>query len=135
MKVVIDASVVLSWVLPDERNERAIAAYAAVDEDGAVAPVHFKIEFANALTVAARRGRISLEQRSDAIALADRVGIVFDMDSLETVWTSVPSLADRHRLTVYDALYLDVAMRRGLRLATLDGPLAEAAQRENVRLV
>lgn len=134
MRVVIDASVALSWALPDESSEGAMKAYAAVEEDGAIAPVLFKIEFANALTIAVRRGRITLEQRQTAIRATSEIGIAFDMDSLESCWSSALDLADRHRLTIYDALYLDVAIRRNLRLATLDKGLADAAARENVRL-
>lgn len=135
MRVVIDASIALAWALPDESDGRAIAAYAAVEEDGAIAPVLFKIEVANALTIAARRGRITTEQRMRAIEATNDIGIVFDLEGLDTSWTTVPNLADRHKLSIYDALYLDVALRRGLPLATLDKALAAAALREDVKLV
>lgn len=54
---------------------------------------------------------------------------------MDHLWTTTVALADRHRLTIYDATYLELAIRRGLPLATLDQELRVAAEREGVPLL
>ncbi|MBO6639754.1 MAG: type II toxin-antitoxin system VapC family toxin [Roseitalea sp.] len=132
MRLVIDASVALAWVLPDEARREADAVLEAVEELGGLAPIFFKVEVANVLAIAVRQRRIEVEQRQRAIEALDALVFVFDTHGLERVWDDVIELAERHQLTVYDALYLEAALRRGLTLATFDKALQKAAQRSGV---
>ena len=98
-----------------------------VAEDGAVVPTLWRLEVANSLTVAARRGRIDADFRRAALADLALLDIRADPDTDTHAWTGTLQLADRFRLTVYDAAYLELAQRRALPLATLDEELLGAA--------
>jgi predicted nucleic acid-binding protein len=129
---VLDASVTACWCFYDEHDPRAAAAFDMLDSDHALAPLHWWFEVRNVLLLGERRQRISAShaigfldrlQRSpiELAALPDQVGVL--------------ALARRHRLSFYDAAYLELAQRRRIALATLDHRLAVAAQTEGVALV
>lgn len=125
--LVLDCSTALSWVLPDEREDGQGEVERMVARDGAVAPSHWPLEVANALTMAARRGRIDRTYRD--LVLADLAALPVDLDQ-ETAahaWGASLRLAEEFRLTVYDAAYVELARRRALPLATLDSALERAA--------
>lgn len=125
--LVIDASALVGWVMPDETGID-LPALAAEHED-IVAPWLLWAELRNILIVSERRGRIpvgSAEQITDAV---DAFGIALDTAPASAV---VLDLARRHRLTVYDALYLELALRQGATLASLDAALLAAARAEAV---
>lgn len=132
MRLVVDASVALAWVLPDEARREADAVLEAVEDLGGLAPIFFKVEVANVLSMAVRQGRIEAGQRQGAIEALDAMAFVFDTQGLDRVWNDVIELAERHQLTVYDALYLEAAQRRDLTLATFDKALQRAAQAAGV---
>lgn len=128
--LVIDASALVGWLMPDESGID-LPALAAEHED-IVAPWLLWAELRNILVVSERRGRIPLgaaEQITDAV---DALGIALDTAPAGSV---VLELARRHRLTVYDALYLELALRRGATLASLDAALLAAARAETVVVV
>lgn len=132
MRLVVDASVALAWVLPDEARHDADEILEAVEQLGGLSPVFFKVEVANVLSLAVRQKRIQVEQRQQAIEALDQMAFVLDTYGLERVWDEVMELAERHQLTVYDALYLETALRRDLRLATFDKQLRRAANAAGV---
>ena len=126
--IVLDACTVASWVLPDETP----SSLEAVADAPLAAPWLFWAKLRNILVIAERRSRIPAgmaEMHLDAVA---SFAIALDVTPVEAV---VLSLARAHRLTVYDALYLELALRRGARLATIDGPLAAAARARGVALL
>lgn len=134
MSFVLDASVVLGWMLPDESNPAADAVIGRMLGQRAQAPPLLGLEVADALLTAERRGRLS---RADHDALREAFGalpIAFDSADAEALERAV-QLARRHRLSVYDAAYLELALRRGLPLASLDASLRAAAGREGVGLL
>ena len=130
MTVVIDASIAAAWCFPDEEPALGTDALAlALVEEAMVVPGVFWYEVRNALVRAERRGRI------------DRAGYGSFLAQLGELQTEVDShhdevrtldLARRYSLTFYDAAYLETAVRRDARLATLDGALTTAAAREGV---
>ena len=134
MRLVVDASVALAWSLPDEGSEEADRILSEVEMHGAVAPSLFKIEIANVLAQATRQNRISTEVRATALEALSELGFIFDTEGLEKIWSDVIDIADQHQLSVYDALYLEVAVRRGLKLATFDAKLRRAASAAGVSL-
>jgi len=98
---------------------------------GGVAPRIWWYEIRNALLMSERRNRISREQATDAIAQSRKLYVGID-DSHDEF--SLAGLTRRFNLTIYDAAYLEVALRRGLPLATLDKRLRAAAREVGVAL-
>ena len=90
------------------------------------------VELRNALVVNARRGRITEQQTARFLRNVERLAITIDNTPDES---GVLTLARRHRLAVYDATYLELALRARLPLATLDVPLAAAARSEGVHRI
>ena len=116
----------------DEEEPTANTAMQQVIEQGGVAPRIWWYELRNALLVNERRGRISPQQVSDTLADSLALGILIDDEYDES---RLVDLARRYELTVYDAAYLEVAVRRSLPLATFDPRLREAAEAIGVAVV
>ncbi|MFN4090157.1 MAG: type II toxin-antitoxin system VapC family toxin [Alphaproteobacteria bacterium] len=132
MPFVVDASISATWLLPDEAHNVADRAYAMLDEDDAIVPGIWWFELLNILVVNERRGRLDADQVGRALTLLSRLPIRQETVSDRSV---LLALARRHRLTAYDAAYLELAKREGVPLATLDAALARAAAAESVPLI
>lgn len=132
MPFVLDASVAVCWAFEDEDHPTAALALRRIRIDEAVVPALWWLELRNALLSNERRGRLTE---------ADCATFLRDLSRLPVTVHGAPDeagvlgMARRHRLSVYDASYLDLARRMGLALATLDAELARAAQAEHVRLL
>ena len=135
MSLVLDASVTLSWFFKDEQTPGTDAVLTEVTEKGATVPALWRLEVANALQMALRRKRIDAAFRNSALTQLSRLSIAADPDTDAHAWTAVLQLADRFQLTLYDAAYLELAQRRRLPLATLDGELRHAAAALGVPLL
>ncbi|MXZ73276.1 MAG: type II toxin-antitoxin system VapC family toxin [Acidobacteria bacterium] len=122
---VVDCSITVAWVLGDEESTATLAVLELVQQQGAVAAAVWWAEVRNALIRAERRGRMSLYGTEVALAALDALAI-----RLDGLPDSVPVLAltRAHRLSVYDAMYLELALRERRPLATLDRQLAVAAR-------
>jgi predicted nucleic acid-binding protein len=133
--IVVDASVLLAWLLGDlpEPALRFESALSGHRTEPLMAPALLRAEAANALTVAARRLRITPAQARQAATLADDTPIEFDSTALSTMQLQL--LAETHGLSAYDAQYLELAMRRGARLLTADAALRSAALRVGVEAI
>ena len=110
----LDASVTVSWFIPDEQASITQGILRQVVEQGAVVPLLWPLEVANALTMAVRRGRISSLQRSDALRQLAALQLSSDDQTLNEAWGRTLDLADRFRLTVYDACYLELGCGVGI---------------------
>jgi predicted nucleic acid-binding protein len=115
---VLDASATFPWLFEDEASPEADALLDLVSERGAVVPPLWFLECANGLAMAERRGRIDSAGVAKAIGLLRRLPLAVDDAALSRAFDGVPDLARVHRLTAYDAHYLDLALRRGFPLAT-----------------
>ena len=136
VRLVPDASVTLTWCFEDEAmpwTDALLAELRAGDE--AIVPAHWPAEVANALLIAVRRGRISREKANRFLLDLRVLPIRIDSESSEPVFRQVFKLAEKYSLTVYDAAYLELAIREGLPLATLDNDLGKAARASGVPLV
>jgi len=98
-------------------------------------PALWRLEVLNGFQVAVRRGRITVADRDVSLTDLRALSIAIDPGTNRQAWSGTLRLCDRFGLTPYDAAYLEVALRRRLPLATLDGELARAAEAENVPLV
>jgi predicted nucleic acid-binding protein len=135
VSLVLDTSATLAWVYMEERSEGVAAVLDRVTNAGAWVPSLWRLEVANVLEMGVRQGRIDAAFRDATLADLEFLPIQTDPDTEKQAWKATLRLAVRHRLTVYDAAYLELAMRRGLPLASLDSDLREAAKVEDVALL
>jgi predicted nucleic acid-binding protein len=132
---VIDASSVLAWCFEDAGGPAADALLDKVAADGAAVPGLWSLEVANGLVTGERRGRITPAESATFVAMLEELPIAADPASGARARHETLSLAREHRLSAYDAAYLELAMRQGLPLATGDRALAAAATRAGVVLL
>lgn len=135
MSVVVDSSVALSWCFEDERTPATLDVLDQVAQAGAVAPSLWPLEVLNALASAERRRRLTVVQRHQLTGFLRELPILIDADTATQAWSATAHLAEQHRLTPYDASYLELAQRLSLPLATLDQDLRAAAQAVGVELL
>ena len=130
--LVIDASTTLTWLLDDEDDPRAGAAIAILGREGGTVPQHWHYEVRNGLIVAVRRKRLSRDDLVERLGLLAEFPVTTDVDSNLDI---ALGLAFEHELTFYDALYLELALRRELALSTLDHDLEQAARSAGIEVV
>ena len=135
MTVVVDSSVALSWCFEDEASADTEAVLDQVRLRGAVVPGLWHVELANVLLQAEKRGRLTQSDVAEAIALVSRLRVTTDDETTTRAWREILSIARVEGLTAYDACYLELALRRGLSLATKDRALARAAKKSGVTLL
>ncbi|MGH9604385.1 MAG: type II toxin-antitoxin system VapC family toxin [Terracidiphilus sp.] len=131
----MDSSVTLAWIYADETSAAIQHVFDLVIDRGAWVPVLWRLEVANVLEIGVRRGRTDAVFRDEALANLALLPIHLDAGTDRQAWSATLRLAERHRLTLYDASYLELAIRRALPLATLDRELRLAAGTENVLLL
>lgn len=124
--LVIDCSVTISWLMPDESFDAH--SLNQVIEKGAIVPSLWSLEVGNVLLLAERHKRISLEQRHQALYTLTELPITLDPMTATHAWRETMELAERYGLTLYDASYLELALRLSLPLTTFDKSLKNAAQ-------
>ncbi len=135
MSLVLDSSVTLAWVYSEEATDAVQHVFALVTAHGAWVPALWRLEVANVLEMGVRRGRTDAAFRDATLADLAILPISLDSETHERAWTATAALATHHRLTLYDAAYLELAQRRALPLATLDQELQAAARAEGVPLL
>lgn len=133
-RFVLDTSVAVSWFFEDGAGAYTDAVLESLAEWEAVVPSLWPLEVANVLLVAERRRRCSEAEAVRFIELLESLPIVVDDDTARRALHGTYQLAREHALTAYDAAYLELAMRLGVPLATLDRQLAEAAVKAGVTI-
>ena len=132
MPLVLDASIALAWYLPGQGNDYATAVYGRLSSgaDHASAPLLWRVELASVLLRSHRRGEISEAHGLQALADAEQLPIaLFD---IQLNGTEIYRLGKRYRLSGYDALYLELARRLVLPIASADRGIRSAAARHGV---
>ncbi len=132
---VIDNSVVMSWCFRDQANPYADSILERLTEAVAYVPSIWSLEVVNVLLAAERRKIMGEADSVRFIKLLSQLPIFVEYESHEKVMKELLGLARAHSLSSYDASYLDLAMRKGLPLATLDKNLRKAAQSTNVLIL
>jgi predicted nucleic acid-binding protein len=135
VSLVLDSLATLAFVYGDQTTEPIRRVFDAVAEFGAIVPAHWRLEVANSLTVAVRRRRIDSEFRRAALADLGFLDILVDAETDARAWFATLDLADRLSLTLYDAAYVELAARRALPLATLDGDMHAAGAALGLQLL
>ena len=132
---VVDVSVTMAWCFRDEATHYSNAVLEALQSTYAVVPALWPFEVANALAVAERRQRVSVEGIAAFLDMLRRSSI--HVERREALWLcqSILPLVRSHGLSAYDAAYLELARREDMPLATLDGDLQRASRAAGVGLV
>lgn len=128
--IVLDSSIALSWLFEDENDDIGRASAQRTLHEGALVPPIFPAELANGLLSAHRRGRIPRDGISGSL---DRFRLLpIRIDSRGYDLSAEIDLAERHKLTAYDAMYLALAKRHRVALLTRDAELLRAAAKERL---
>lgn len=134
MDFVLDASVALSWIFPDEKPEYSLTIRERLRKAPAIVSGIWSLELTNILALSLKKGRITQAGFDEALSLFTSIPIRADELTFTSAWGKTLELAVEYGLTAYDASYLELALRRRLPLATLDGDLIKAAKKAKVKL-
>jgi predicted nucleic acid-binding protein len=132
---VLDASVVMAWFFKDETNALAEHVMTLVESCHVHVPYHWHAEIANSMIIGERKGRAEPAFVKQFSLVIDNFDILPESPLAERNALSLLPLARQHQLTIYDALYLDLAQRRECPIATLDKALARAAVNAGVTVL
>ena len=131
----VDASVALAWCFPDEASEYADAVLVALEGHSVLVPAVCALEVTNAVVVAERRKRISQPEIRRFVELLGGLTIHEESRPVDANVSNLLPLAREYGLSAYDASYLDVALRHGAPLATLDSGLEKAGRSAGVEIL
>ena len=129
---VIDNSVVMSWCFKDEISQYADAVLDCLQESTAFVPSIWPLEVVNVLLVAERKKRLRQADSVRFITLLSQLPIIVEYERTGRMMNNLLTLARSNQLSSYDASYLDLSMRKGLPIATIDTRLIEAARKTDV---
>ena len=132
--LVIDSSVAIAWCFPDEHDAYSQSVLDALAVSSAVVPNLWHLEVANTLLVGERRKRSTEANTLQWMTFLASLPITVDEQTPVHSFRAITTLGRSHNLSAYDAAYLELAMRRGLPLATLDDKLKVAANAVGVPL-
>ena len=132
---VLDASIALAWCFDDEATPTTAALLDKLEDETAVVPAIWPLELGNILAGAERRGRLTPTRVSEFLALIGGLDIEIDDETAARALRETLTLARTENLTTYDASYLELAIRRGLPLATKDNQLSRIAARLGVTVM
>ncbi len=132
---IVDASMAFAWVHPSQASVEADALLERITSGAAViVPPLWFLEVANGLLAAQRRGLVTASERKRALQQMSALTVTVDDEGVRTAFGRTSALAEEHGLSVYDAAYLEVALRRALPLASRDRAILTAAGREGVEV-
>ena len=133
--ITLDCSVTASWFIPDEFSKSSLNIKDKIKEKGAIVPTIWSLEVGNVLLISERRKRITKEQRQKALYILSDLPIKTDELTFKNAWFETIELAEKYNLTLYDACYLELALRYNSPLATFDNNLKQAAKLAGVILL
>jgi predicted nucleic acid-binding protein len=133
LEFVLDSSVTMAWFFEDETASSTDTLLDELNREGrAVVAMHWALEVTNTLLMGERRKRCSAADSAHFLDILDSLPIETDEDTADKAVTTTMALARNNGLTLYDAAYLELAMRRKLPLASLDKDLRAAARKNGV---
>jgi len=132
-RLIVDASIAVAWVHPGQATPQTDALLTKVGQGTTViVPALWPVEMANVLLVLERRNKLTAEERTTALEALRTLAVEIDHEMSALAFTRLSQLATALTLSVYDAAYLELALRLKLPLACKDGPLREAAKQRRV---
>jgi predicted nucleic acid-binding protein len=134
-RFVLDGSICLAWFFQNESSPYADGVARLLASSSAVVPSLWALEIANVLVMGERRRRSTSEQAAVFLSRLSGLPIVIDDPTAQMAWSGTMALARDHGISAYDAAYLELAIREGLPLATLDKQLRDAVARIGGALV
>lgn len=132
MSLVLDATVALAWCVGDETSGHADFVLTLLGNTDAMVPPHWEIEVLNGLMVAERHGRIGPGDADRLMKQLSTLPIRVAPGPRGDALRLLRRLSTDHRLSTYDAAYLELALRDGTQLVSMDPALANAARKEGV---
>lgn len=132
---VLDCSLAAAWCFLDEATDATTKLLQRMESEAALVPAWWYLELTNVLAMAERKGRIDREQVAEFIALIESFQLEEESEAPRRAFHHLLPLCRSAQLTSYDAVYLDLAIRRRLPLASLDEPLRKAAKKRRVKLL
>jgi len=135
LSIVLDASMTAAWLFDDERTTAVEGIVRGVASQGALVPAIWRLEVANLLRNAVRRRRCDEAFADESFRRLGRMVIAVDPQTDERAWSDTLALSRSENLTLYDAAYLELAIRTGETLASLDVDLIAAAARRGVAVL
>jgi predicted nucleic acid-binding protein len=132
---IIDCSIAMTWCFPDEATPKSSQLLDRLADESALVPTLWFLEVANVLAMAEKRKRITAAKSDEFLSLIQTLDIEIDESAPGRAFTHLLPLCRTHRLTSYDAVYLDLAVRHGLPLASLDDDLRRGAKVLGVQLL
>jgi predicted nucleic acid-binding protein len=132
---VVDSSVALTWLFKDEATSHTAELLGRLDDETALVPSWWFLELVNVMALAERNRRITPPESAIFIGELLKLDIEVDVEGGERAFSQLLPLCRTHQITSYDAIYLDLAVRRRLPLATLDEQLRKAAKKLGVKLL
>lgn len=133
--LVVDCSIAMTWLFTDEATPKTAELLNRLATETALVPAWWFVEVTNVIALAERKGWITAAQSGAFITDLGKLDIEQDDESPARAFAHLLPLCRTHQLTSYDAMYLDLAVRRHLPLATLDEPLRKAAKQLGVKLL
>jgi predicted nucleic acid-binding protein len=131
-RLVLDGSVTLAWLFHDEKDPYADKIVGKLPNLIFFVPRLWHLEIGNVLLVGERRGRCTQADIANWLAFLGGLPIVVDGETESRAWSDTIALARQHGLSEYDAAYLELALREGIPIATLDAKLKAAAKAAGV---
>ncbi len=128
MSFVLDALVTMAWLFEDESTKYTDAVLHKLESEDALVPDLWLYEVANVLVIGERNKRITEANSRRFAALLSELPIRVVEIAKGALWGNVLVLAREHRLSAYDAAYLELAMKEGLPIATQDKALRKASK-------
>jgi predicted nucleic acid-binding protein len=125
---IIDCSITMTWCFGDEATPASSAILDRLEREAVLVPAHWYLEVTNVLAMAEKRKRISAAKSQEFLALLTTLEIDVDEEPARHAFLKLLPLCRTHRLTSYDAAYLELAIRRQLPLASLDDELCASAR-------
>jgi predicted nucleic acid-binding protein len=134
-RFIVDNSIVMTWCFKDEVNQYADAVLDSLMDATAIVPAIWPLEVVDVLLVAERRNRLHASDSIRFLSLLSQLPILVERAWPERMMKELLALGRENSLSSYDAAYLEIAMRQGLPIATLDGKLLDGAKRVNVPIL
>ena len=126
--VIIDCSMTMAWCFEEEATSVTDEVLDRLEGETALVPALWFLEVTNVLAMAEKRKRITAARSEEFLSLLDALDVEVDLEAADRAFSHLLPLCRRHRLTAYDAAYLELALRRRLPLASLDHDLRVGAR-------